>query len=121
VEKCNEVPTLYVDNASTVKLTKDPEFQTWSKHTEVRYCFVHECYQDGRTGVEHINGLKQLRIKHCTVFGWNWTQLHVATATVLSSTFSDIYVCVCVCVCVYIYIYVCVCVCVCARARVHVK
>jgi hypothetical protein len=60
VEKCSEVPTLYVDNASAVKLMKDPEFHTRSKHIEVRYCFINECYQGGRRGVKHIDGLKQL-------------------------------------------------------------
>lgn len=62
MEKCSEVP-LYVDNASAVKLTKDPGFQKRSKHTEMRYYFVHECYHDGRIWVEHTDGLKQLRIK----------------------------------------------------------
>ena len=53
--KVSEVPTLYVDNASVVKLAKNPEFHKWSKHGEVRYYFVRECYQDGRIGVEHID------------------------------------------------------------------
>jgi len=41
--KCSEVPTLYVDNASTVKLAKNPEFHKQSKHIEVLYYFVREC------------------------------------------------------------------------------
>ena len=53
-----EVPTLYVDNVSAVKLAKNPEFHKRSKHVEVRYFFVRECYQDGRIGVEHTDGLK---------------------------------------------------------------
>lgn len=40
MEKFSKVPTLYVDNASAVKLTKDPEFQKWPKHIEVCYYFV---------------------------------------------------------------------------------
>ena len=67
MEKCSEIPKLYVDNASTVKLMKDPEFQKRSKHNEVCYYFVHERYQDGWIGVEHIDGLKQLRIE--TLYG----------------------------------------------------
>jgi hypothetical protein len=58
--KAIEVPTLYVDNASTVKLAKSPEFHKRSKHVEVPYFFVRECYQDGRIGVKHTDGLKQL-------------------------------------------------------------
>jgi hypothetical protein len=46
-EKGSEVPMLYVDNASTVKLVRNPEFHKWSKHIEVQYYFVRECYQDG--------------------------------------------------------------------------
>lgn len=59
-ENGSEVPTLYVDNASAVKLARNPEFRKRSKHIEVRYYFVCECYQDGQIGVEHIDGLKQL-------------------------------------------------------------
>ena len=35
------VPTLHVDNASTVKLAKNPESHKQSKHVEVCYYFVH--------------------------------------------------------------------------------
>jgi hypothetical protein len=58
--KVSEVPVLYVDNASAVKLAKNPEFHKQSKHTEVWYYFVHECYQDSHIEVEHIEGVKQL-------------------------------------------------------------
>jgi hypothetical protein len=34
------VPTLHVDNASTVKLAKNPKSHKQSKHIEVRYYFV---------------------------------------------------------------------------------
>jgi hypothetical protein len=34
------VPTLHVDNASTVKLAKNPESHKQSKHNEVRHYFV---------------------------------------------------------------------------------
>jgi hypothetical protein len=53
-----EVLTLYVDNASTVKLAQKPEFHKRLKHVEVWCYFVHECYQDGRLGVEHTDGVK---------------------------------------------------------------
>ena len=41
--KCSEVPTLYVENTSTVKLMKNPEFHKQWKHIEVWYYFVREC------------------------------------------------------------------------------
>jgi hypothetical protein len=48
-----------MDNASAVKPAKNPEFHKQSKHVEVQYYFVCECYQDGRIGVKHIDGVKQ--------------------------------------------------------------
>lgn len=39
-ENCCELPTLYVDNASAVKLEKNANFHKQSKHVEVRYYFV---------------------------------------------------------------------------------
>ena len=58
-EKSSEVPMLHVDNASSVKLAKNPGFRKWS-NVEVQYYFVRECYQDGHAGVEHIDRVKQL-------------------------------------------------------------
>jgi hypothetical protein len=60
IGKGSEVPPLYVNNASAVKLMKNPGFLKHLKHVEVRYYFVCECYQDGHKGVEHIDGVKQL-------------------------------------------------------------
>lgn len=53
-------PTLYVDNASAIKLTKNPEFHKRSKHIEIRHYFVRECYQNGYFDVQHIEGKKQI-------------------------------------------------------------
>ena len=36
------------------------QFHKQSKQDEVRYYFLRECYQEGRTGVEHIDRGKQL-------------------------------------------------------------
>ena len=47
-------------HASAVKPAKNPEFHKRSKHVELRYYFVRECYQDGRIGVENTDGVKQL-------------------------------------------------------------
>lgn len=52
--KSDDVPTLYIDNASVVRLVKNPEFYRHSKHIEMRYCFVRECHLENRIKVEHM-------------------------------------------------------------------
>lgn len=59
-EKDNDPPVLYVDSASAVKLSKNPEYHKRSKHIEVRHFFVHEKYLSGEVNVKHIEGEKQL-------------------------------------------------------------
>ncbi|KAG5899309.1 hypothetical protein JTB14_029262 [Gonioctena quinquepunctata] len=54
------IPTLRVDNASAIKLAKNPEFHKRSKHIEMRYHFVREKYQEGVIKIEHIDGQKQI-------------------------------------------------------------
>jgi hypothetical protein len=39
-ENCSDVTTLYIDNASTVKLAKNAKFHKQLKHVEVRYYSV---------------------------------------------------------------------------------
>jgi hypothetical protein len=58
--KGSEVPTLFVDNASAVKIAKNAAFNKRLKHVDLRYYFVRECYPVGRTGVEHIDGLNKI-------------------------------------------------------------
>ena len=53
-------PTLYVDNAGAVRLSKNPEFHKRSKHISVRYHFVRERYEDGSIDVKHIEGTNQV-------------------------------------------------------------
>lgn len=54
------VPVLFVDNASAIKLVKNPEFHKRSKHIEVRYYFVRELFQNGDIFVEHVSSENQL-------------------------------------------------------------
>jgi hypothetical protein len=58
--KGSEVPTLFVDNARAVKMAKNAAFNKRSKHVKAQHYFVPECYQNGRTGVEHIDGVNQI-------------------------------------------------------------
>lgn len=50
----NEVFMLIIDNASAIKLVKNPEFHKSSKHVEVRYYFVREKYREGVINVQHV-------------------------------------------------------------------
>lgn len=54
-----EVPALAGDNASVVKLTRNPEVQRRTKHIDVRYHVREKCC-DNTIGVEQIRGEKQV-------------------------------------------------------------
>jgi hypothetical protein len=53
-------PVLYIDNASAIKLTKNPVYHKRSKHIEVRHFYVRERYLNDDMGIEHVDGRKQL-------------------------------------------------------------
>lgn len=53
-------PTLHVDNASAVKLAKNPEFHKRTKHIEVRHFYVRERVTNGDLNIKHIEGKEQL-------------------------------------------------------------
>jgi len=55
-----KTPILYIDNASAIKLTKNPEYHKRSKHIEVQHFYVRERYLDDDIGIEQIDGRKQL-------------------------------------------------------------
>lgn len=56
----NNSPPLYVDNASTVKLGKNPEFHKRTKHIDVRHFYVRERVLAGDITLEHIESSNQL-------------------------------------------------------------
>jgi hypothetical protein len=55
-----KTPVLYIDNATAIKLTKNPEYHKRSKHIEVRHVYVRERYLNDDIGIEHVDGRKQL-------------------------------------------------------------
>lgn len=55
-----DVPVLFVDNASAIRLVKNPEFHKRSKHIEVRYYFVRELYQNKNIDVKYVCSENQL-------------------------------------------------------------
>ena len=47
---------LYIDNASAIKLTKNPEFHGRTKHINIRHHFIRECVENGQIKPEWISG-----------------------------------------------------------------
>ncbi|UYV74917.1 hypothetical protein LAZ67_12001798 [Cordylochernes scorpioides] len=60
ISPLKEQPIIKVDNASTIKLIKNPEFHKRTKHIEVRHYFVRKKYQESIFNVEHISGKDQV-------------------------------------------------------------
>ncbi|KAK9738571.1 hypothetical protein QE152_g9742 [Popillia japonica] len=52
-------PALYIDNASAIKLAKNPDHPR-SKHIEVRHLYVRERFLSGELKLEHISGRDQV-------------------------------------------------------------
>lgn len=53
-------PVLLVDNLSTIKLIRNPEFHRRTKHIEVRFHFVREKVISGEIQLEHVPSKRQL-------------------------------------------------------------
>ena len=56
----NWSPGLYVDNASAVKLAKNPEFHQRTMHIDVRHFHIRERVMNHDIALHHIEGSKQL-------------------------------------------------------------
>jgi len=48
------VPKLFVDNASAIKLVRNPEFHKRTKHVDVRYHFIRERVNENQLSIEFI-------------------------------------------------------------------
>lgn len=53
-------PVLFVANASAIKLAKNHVFHRQSKHIEIRFHFVRECYQKKLLNIEHVPSSEQV-------------------------------------------------------------
>lgn len=51
---------LQVDNASAIKLTKNPELHQRTKHIAIRHHFIRECVEDGHIQISWIKGTENL-------------------------------------------------------------
>ena len=49
-----------VDNKSTIALCKNPVYHDRSKHIDVRYHFIRECYETEKLDVDHVGTKLQL-------------------------------------------------------------
>lgn len=54
------VPVLRIDNMSTIRLGKNPEFHARSKHIEIRFFFIREKYLERKIELEHVTSKLQL-------------------------------------------------------------
>ncbi|KYM94367.1 Copia protein [Cyphomyrmex costatus] len=54
------VPILRVDNASAIKLMKNPGFHKRSKHIDVRFHYVRERVQEQQLKIEYIPSEEQV-------------------------------------------------------------
>lgn len=60
VSPLDNIPILFVDNQSAIKLAKNHEFHKRTKHIEVRYHFIRKELQDGRLNIQHVSSDQQL-------------------------------------------------------------
>lgn len=51
---------LYIDNASAIKLTKNPEFHGRTKHIDIRHHFIRECVRNGHVTPKWISGQENI-------------------------------------------------------------
>ena len=59
VGQSNKKVTIYVDNKSSISLSKNPVFHGRSKHIHRRFHFIRECVENEQVDVEHIPGSEQ--------------------------------------------------------------
>lgn len=52
--QCQSATTLFVDNQSAIRLTKNPEFHQRTKHIDIRYHYIREKVQDFELCVNYI-------------------------------------------------------------------
>ena len=49
-----EIPILYIDNQSTIKIIKSPQFHCRTKHIDVKYNFIREKYNENFYKIEYV-------------------------------------------------------------------
>jgi len=54
VTEYENATTLYVDNQSAIKLSKNPELHKRTKHIDIRYHFLREKYESGEISIAYI-------------------------------------------------------------------
>lgn len=52
--QCDEATMLLVDNQSTIKLAKNPEFHKRTKHIDIRYHYIREKCESGEIYIAYV-------------------------------------------------------------------
>ena len=47
---------LYGDNQGSIAIVKNPVKHNRTKHIDIKYHFIRECYSNGTIDVSHVNG-----------------------------------------------------------------
>jgi hypothetical protein len=51
---------LFVDNQSVIALTKNPVYHERSKHIDIKYHYIRQCFEEVKLDVDHIRTDRQL-------------------------------------------------------------
>lgn len=52
--------TLKMDSESAIQLSKNPVFHDRSKHIDVRYHYIRECYEENRVKLKSVGTVEEL-------------------------------------------------------------
>ena len=55
-----DIPVMYVDNQSAIRIRKNPEFHKRTKHIDVRYHFLRQYYEQENFDLQYINTNEQV-------------------------------------------------------------
>jgi hypothetical protein len=60
ISSLRETPVIQIDNQGAIKLIRNPEFHSRTKHIDVKYCFIREKVQEGKIDVAYISTEHQI-------------------------------------------------------------
>ncbi|CAJ2672146.1 unnamed protein product [Trifolium pratense] len=56
----NECITIFCDNSSSIKLSRNPVMHGRSKHIDVRFHFLRDLTKDGKIQLQHCSSFEQI-------------------------------------------------------------
>lgn len=54
-DDCHVIPNLHMDNQSAIRLVKNPEFHKRTKHIDIKFHFIRDCYLKKKFALDYIN------------------------------------------------------------------